>query len=116
MGVILEERGFTGALQICTECLKFWCEKGAIHCCCQRMLFNQPDFVEVESLLETACKTRRFKVLFIPKFHCELNFIEQCWGYSKRHHHDCPVSSLISDLECNVLESLEAISIKAMRR
>jgi transposase len=35
-------------------------------------------------LLETACEARGFRAIFLPKFHCELNFIEQCWGYSKR--------------------------------
>lgn len=116
MGVILEEQSFIGALNIHTECPKFKCEKGAFQCCCRRMLFNEPDFIAVESLLETACNARGFRVLFIPKFHCELNFIEQCWGYSKRCYCDCPVSSLESDLERNVLESLEAIPIETMRR
>jgi hypothetical protein len=82
MGVILEERGIEGALKIQAECPKFQCERGAVHCCCRRM-YDEPDFVGVESLLEIACKARGFHANFFPKFHCELNFIEQCWGYSK---------------------------------
>jgi transposase len=39
--------------------------------------------VLVESLLETYCKSCGVNVIFLPKFHCELNFIEQCWGYAK---------------------------------
>ncbi|KAG0696145.1 hypothetical protein DFH29DRAFT_984723 [Suillus ampliporus] len=41
-------------------------------------------FHNVKSQLETTCKARGFQVIFLPKFHCELNFIEQCWGYAKR--------------------------------
>jgi hypothetical protein len=77
------------------------------------MLYNEPDFVKVESLLETACKARGFGV-FIQKFHCKLNFIEQCWGYSKRLYRQCPVISKEADLKRNMLESLDAISIEAM--
>jgi len=73
------------------------------------MLYNEPDFIKVESLLETACKAHGFGVLFIPKFHCELNFIEQCWGYSKRLYQQCPVTSKEADLK-----SLDAIQIEAM--
>jgi hypothetical protein len=83
MAVILEEQGYKAALKLRARCPKFKCEKGAVGCCCWRLLYNEPDFVAVESLLEIVCKAHGFKVLFIPKFHCELNFIEQCWGYSK---------------------------------
>ncbi len=77
---------------------------------------NEPDFIAVESLLELACKTRSFRALFVPKFHCELNFIEQCWGYSKRLYRMCPVSSKEADLERNVLQSLNSIPLESIRR
>jgi hypothetical protein len=35
MGVILEERGFEGALRIRAQCPKSQCERGAVHCCCR---------------------------------------------------------------------------------
>ncbi|KIM76322.1 hypothetical protein PILCRDRAFT_77971, partial [Piloderma croceum F 1598] len=86
MAVILEEQGLTEAAKLCAECKKFKCLKptdGSVaNCCCRRVLYNQPDFIAVESLLETTCKAREFTVIFLPKFHCELNFIEQCWGYT----------------------------------
>ena len=83
MAIILEEHGYS-ASNLWVECKGFKCPQNATSCCCLRMLYNEPDFSEVESLLETTCKARGFQVLFLPKFHCELNFIEQCWGYSKR--------------------------------
>ncbi|KAG2348635.1 hypothetical protein BDR05DRAFT_973668 [Suillus weaverae] len=40
------------------------------------LMYTQPDFAKVESNLEA--------MFFLLKFHCELNFIEQCWGCAKR--------------------------------
>ena len=116
MAVILEERGYTNTSKIRAECKGFKCEKGANNCCCQRMLYNEPDFIAVESLLEIKGKAREFQVIFLPKFHCELNFIEQCWGFSKRVYCQFPVSSKEQDLERNVLSALDAVPIESMRQ
>jgi hypothetical protein len=111
IGVILEERRFDRATKIRAECPKFQCERGVFQCCCWRMLYNEPDFVGVKSLLEIACEARGYCTIFFPKFHCELNFIEQCWGYSKRIYCQYPPSSKESNLEHNVLDSLNTILI-----
>jgi transposase len=116
MAVILEERGHGDASKIRAECPKFECEKGAHQCCCRRMLYNKPDFVEVESLLEAACKARGFRAIFFPKFHCELNFIEQCWGYSKRIYRQFPPSTKEANLEHNVREALKSIPLVSVRQ
>ncbi|KAG1830060.1 hypothetical protein F4604DRAFT_1947301 [Suillus subluteus] len=109
-----EERAIS--LQVRAECPKFQCEKGVDRCCCRRMLYNEPDFVNVKSLLEIACEARGFRAIFFPKFHCELNFIEQCWGYSKRLYREFPVSSKEADLERNVLAALESVPLDAICR
>ncbi|KAH8796800.1 hypothetical protein DL96DRAFT_1643617 [Flagelloscypha sp. PMI_526] len=62
----------------------------------RRILYNQPDFANQKSQLEILCELRGYKVLFLPKFHCELNFIEQVWGMSnqlwkKSHLSQCGV-------------------------
>jgi hypothetical protein len=93
MREILIERGLTKEANLRAECKDFRCEKGATACCCRRVLYNQPDFVAVESLLEIACKARGFVVLFWPKFHCEMSMIESCWGYSKRSYREYPSTS-----------------------
>ncbi|KIM74804.1 hypothetical protein PILCRDRAFT_99093 [Piloderma croceum F 1598] len=102
MGQILQEWGYVGALKIRAECLKFHCEKGAVQCCCQQMLYNEPDFVT------------GFCAILFPKFHYKLNFIEKWWGYSKWIYCQCPVSSKEADLECNVLTSLKLIPLKCI--
>ncbi|KAF9219380.1 hypothetical protein BS17DRAFT_798160 [Gyrodon lividus] len=81
--VILEEHGFKGSTDFKAQCKDFKCPKDATHCCCHRTLYTQPIFVMVESLLEVHCKAQGYQILFLPKFHCELNFIKQCWRYAK---------------------------------
>ena len=85
-------------------------------CCCRRILYNEPDFVNVESCLEATCKALGVLVIFLPKFHCELNFIEQCWGYAKRIYRLNPESSREDILEKNALAALETIPLPTMRR
>jgi transposase len=88
----------------------------AMNCCCWRMLFNQPDFANVPSLLETECSRQGFQVLFLPKFHPELTFIEQCWGYAKCLYRLNPESSQQDVLERNALAALDGIPLVCMRR
>jgi hypothetical protein len=116
MAVLLQERGLIRESKLRTECAGFKCVAGATSCCCRRMLYSQPDFVAVESLLEGLCCARGFQVLLLPKFHCELNFIEQCWGYAKQKYREFPPSSKEADLEKNLLCSLEMVSLESMRR
>ena len=46
--------------------------------------------MNAKSLLQGLCEAQGFKVLFLPKFHCELNFIEMCWGDAKQTYHLYP--------------------------
>jgi len=118
MAVILEERGFAEAQKWKAQCSKKFldCQVSKTHCCCCRTLFNQPDFVGVESILETEVKEKGYKVLFLPKFHCELNFIEQCWGAAKWAYCLKPASSSEADLERNVASCLDEVSLISMHR
>ncbi|KAJ7576208.1 hypothetical protein C8J56DRAFT_762018, partial [Mycena floridula] len=94
----------------------FKCAAPALDCCCRRMLYNQLDFTHVPSLLETTCAARGVRVIFLPKFHCELNFIEQCWGYPKRVYRFFPESSNEETLEWNALGAVDAVPLLSMRR
>lgn len=118
MRVILEERGFSASQlhRLKRECKNFHCPAGRTDCCMRRVLYSQPDFRNVKSVLENHCNQRGVEVLFLPKFHPELNPIEQCWGRAKWYYRQLPASSLEADLERNVVESLESIPITLMRR
>lgn len=113
---ILQERGFTDADKIQAECKGFKCLKNTLQCCCCRMLFDQPDFINIKSRLEYFCEGRGFQVVFLPRFHCELNFIEQCWGYAKRKYCEFPTSSSEGDLEKNLILALDSVPLETMPR
>ncbi|KAJ7318929.1 hypothetical protein DFH08DRAFT_970826 [Mycena albidolilacea] len=103
MAIILEEhrkRGDLGPVSETVlkkknaECPKFKCsDPNSGTCCMCCMLFNQPDFTVVKSCLEVTCTEFHVTVLFLPKFHCELNPIEIVWGYMKRLYRLNPESS-----------------------
>ncbi|KAF9494263.1 hypothetical protein BDN71DRAFT_1483126 [Pleurotus eryngii] len=116
MAAIIEERGFSDIAKKKAQCGKSFsnCPEGATDCCCHWFLYNQPDFMHVESLLKQDAKAMGFRVIFLPKFHCELNFIEQCWGYAKQCYRMYPPSSKEEDLEQNLLQSLEEVPLIAI--
>ena len=116
MAVILQERGFGDMSKVLASCKKFKCKPGNTRCCCRHILYNQPDFADAESLLETHCCARGVHVVFLPKFHCELNFIEQCWGQAKSIYRTYPPSSSEDDLEANTLKSLGSIPLSMMKK
>ena len=70
--------------------------------------------MHVESVLEATCHARSVQVLFLPKFHCELNFIEQVWGHAK--HVYCQFLPLLkeSKLEKNIIQALDSVSLPSM--
>ena len=113
MATILEERGFKDASKLQAECKNFKCAPPAIDCCCCRVLFNKPDFAHVDTILEETCSVHGFQVI-LPKFHCELNFIEQCWGYAKHLYQLNPESSQEDHLKRNVLMALDAVPLNSM--
>ncbi|MFX3650897.1 MAG: hypothetical protein ACE3JU_26440 [Paenibacillus sp.] len=73
----------------CKDCLKLRrCRDANTKkdgCCGRRILSLQKDFLRQKGKLqETLEQDHGSIVLFYPKFHCELNWIENYWGWSKR--------------------------------
>ena len=93
MEVLLVERG----LLLPTGGLRGACAAEKDHtannrCCCRRLLGSQPDFKSEVSALERIIaapdqQTGRpaHRCLFLPKYHCELNWIERYWGAAKKY-------------------------------
>ncbi|KAF9504090.1 hypothetical protein BS47DRAFT_1374421 [Hydnum rufescens UP504] len=89
MAVILEECGYQNAQTLHAQYPDFKCEKGAVNCYCHQLLFSEPDFIDVNSILEGHCR--------------------EC-GFTY------PPSSTIEDVEKNALNALEAVPLLSMRR
>jgi hypothetical protein len=122
MAQILVERGYSKKEieSKRAECKGFKCpdvpDGSDPTCCCRRMVYTQPDFVSAESLVAETCRARGFDVIFLPKFHCELNPIEQGWGYAKDRYRrlDRPLSE--EEMEDNIVRILTEIPLHVIRR
>jgi hypothetical protein len=54
-----------------------------VQCCARYCLSREPDFAEQREWLTETCEKQGHSIVFYPKFHCELNFIERIWGFLK---------------------------------
>ncbi|KAG2344596.1 hypothetical protein BDR05DRAFT_882039, partial [Suillus weaverae] len=114
---ILVECGYTDTPNLKAQCKDFKCPgDGKDSCCCRWLMYSQPNFVHVESVLEALCRAWGFDVIFLPKFHCALNFIEQCWGFAKQMYRMKDSSSSAAALKKNVIDSLNAVAMLTMQR
>jgi hypothetical protein len=55
---------------------------GPVNCCARRLLNSHADFTGKDWLTEIADENG-VTIVFLPKFHCELNFIERVWSKVK---------------------------------
>lgn len=51
---------------------------------CKNILECEPDFKSQKSLVQDVIKAASHLCIFLPKFHCKLNFIEFFWGATKK--------------------------------
>lgn len=87
MAQVLKERGLwrdglIGTCQACKENRKTTSDSA--DCCMTRILELQKDFSSQKSVLEEIAEEEGQLIIFYPKFHCELNFIEMYWAAVKR--------------------------------
>jgi hypothetical protein len=55
-------------------------------CCAYRILSMEPDFMEQAEWLTEVVRAHGCNIIFYPKYHCELNYIELVWGWLKQYH------------------------------
>lgn len=87
-------------------------------CCLRKVLEAQPDFLAQKCWMEEVVVGAGHKVIFLPKFHPELNFIERYWGRIKkwlRWRCDDAWHSLVKNVD-KVLNSNVACDVILMRR
>ena len=52
-------------------------------CCHRAILSSEPDFKAQREWLREVIEDLGCKIIFLPTFHCELNFIERVWSDTK---------------------------------
>lgn len=114
MAQILQERGLP-VLRL-TQCSKFKCVDISANCCCRRILFNQPDFKAQRPAIQELIESRGHICIFYPKYHCELNFIEQIWGKAKYYYRMLPRPANEKQMEQNIKDSLDSVSLMSIQK
>ena len=113
--LVLQERGLWPAKGLLLKCRSGTCDPDATECCATRVMSLQPDFQEQRSLVQETIENAGHLCIFLPKYHCELNFIEFFWGAVKRYLREhCDYS--YEGLQANLLKALESVNISTIRK
>jgi hypothetical protein len=115
MKQIIVERGLwrNGLLMACKD--KCSTVTTLTNCCAKRILELQPDFKAQKSLVQEVIEERGHLCIFLPKFHCELNFIEFFWGAVKRYlRENCDYT--FNTLKANMPLALRSIPVSTIRK
>ena len=116
MEVIIRERGLWPEDGLLAQCAGFRCPPGKTDCCCRQLLFTQPDFLNQKPLLQEFVELRGHLCDFYPKYHCELNFIEQYWGAAKLRFRVAGRATTIEEMERKVIACLDDVPLLQIRR
>jgi hypothetical protein len=77
------------------------CPENGTACCAKHILELQPDFKSQRSLVQEVIEELGHLCIILPKFHCELNYIEYFWGAMKcylREHCDYTFPALQANM------------------
>ena len=91
------------------------CPVGSVSCCAKRLLELQPDFQEQHSLVQEVIEAASHLCIFLPKFHCKLNFIEYFWGAIKKYLRD-RCNYTFTTLQENLPKALASVAVETIRK
>ena len=112
--VILQERGLWKA-GLNLRCGKGGCDDSRTDCCAKRILDLQPDFRDQKSLVQETIEAAGHICVFLPKYHCEINFIEYFWGAVKHYlRENCDYT--FATLKLNMPKALASIRVELIRK
>lgn len=106
---------FKGMEQIIRE-RGLWPEGGLSAERCRNLLFTQPDFVSQKPQLQEHIESHGHLCDFYPKYHCELNFIEQYWGAAKLRFRVAGRARTLEEMERKMVGCLDDIPLEQIRK
>jgi hypothetical protein len=113
---IIRERGLWPEAGLSVECAGPKRPGGHVSCCCRHLLYSQPDFASQKPLLQEHIESRGHLCDFYPKYHCELNFIEQYWGAAKLRFRVAGRARTLDAMKTIMLRCLDDIPLEQIRR
>ena len=116
MEVIIHKCGLWPNQGLPAQCPGFKCPPEQSDCCCQQLLFMQPDFTAQKSQLEELIDSRGHICDFYPKYHCKLNFIEQFWGAAKYQFRAASRASNVLQMERLVVKCLNSVPLSLIQQ
>jgi hypothetical protein len=116
MEQIIRERGLWPEGGLPVECTGLKRPEGQASCCCRHLLYTQPDFKSQKPLLQEYIESRGHLCDYYPKYHCELNFIEQYWGAAKLRFRAAGRARTLGEMEKTMLRCLDDIPLEQIRR
>ena len=116
MEVIIHEHGLWPEGGLLAQCGNFRCPPRWADCCCRRLLFMQPDFLDQKPLLQEFIEHRHHLYDFYPKYHCKLNFIKQYWGAAKLRFQVAGRAATIEEMERKVIACLDDVPLLQIQR
>ena len=103
-----------GLKQVLTE-RGLWPNRGLKLEEARKIMSQQPDFLAQKGRLEEVIVAAGYQIIFYPKFHCELNYIENFWGAAKKFSRsNCDYSW--TGLQRTVPLALASVSLTTIRR
>ena len=111
MEQIIVKRGLWPEGGLPAHCHKFKCPPSHVDCCCQCVLFIQPDFTDQRSQLQELIEKCCHLCDFYPNYHCKRNFIKQYWGAAKARYCVTPRAKTVHNMEKSVKDSLDVIPL-----
>ena len=112
--VVLKEHGLWHhrMLLICWDSK---CNPTLTSCFATWTLKHQPDFLTQKSLVQETIEVARQLCIFLPKFHCKLNFIEYFWAAVEHYLCEC-CNYTFAGLQENLPKAVELVDISTIQK
>jgi hypothetical protein len=89
------------------------------NCCAMQLLVSQPDYLAQREWLVETVEDLGHRILFLPKFHCELNYIEIVWAFVKAYYRrECQFSfpHLRDNIDDILLNKVNTLFVRRVAR